>query len=202
MPEAASGDLKIYYETDGDPSGEPLLLVVGLGAQLTWWPPGLRAALADRGFFVISYDNRDAGLSSWLDDAGPIDLLAVLSGTAPPPYLLADMADDAMAVLDALGLPSAHVFGASMGGMIAQAVAIRHPDRVRSLTSAMSSTGDPAVGQQRPDITEMLLSPRPPDKITDLNWKPASPEKQREFGTQAMKQWHVESLQNCSACHR
>jgi pimeloyl-ACP methyl ester carboxylesterase len=166
VPEATSGSLTIYYETDGDPAGEPLLLVVGLGAQLTWWPPGLRATLADRGFFVICYDNRDAGLSSWLDDTGPVDLLAVLAGTAPPPYLLADMADDAMAVLDALGLPSAHVFGASMGGMIAQAVAMRHPDRVRSLTSAMSSTGDPAVGQQRPDVTDMLLSPRPPDKFT------------------------------------
>jgi pimeloyl-ACP methyl ester carboxylesterase len=164
VPEAQSGNLSIYYETDGDPAGSPLLLVVGLGAQLTWWPPSLRAALADRGFFVISFDNRDAGLSTWLDDLGPVDLLAVLDGTVPPPYLLADMAADAVAVLDALGLPSAHVFGASMGGMIAQALAIEHPDRVRSLTSAMSSTGDPGVGQQRADIADMLLSPRPADK--------------------------------------
>lgn len=168
MPEAQSGDLSIYYETDGDPAGPPLLLVVGLGAQLTWWPPGLRSVLADRGFFVICFDNRDAGLSTWLDDLGPVDLLAVLGGSVPPPYLLADMAADAVAVLDTLALPSAHVLGASMGGMIAQALAIKHPDRVRSLTSAMSSTGDPHVGQQRADITDMLLSPRPADKTANV----------------------------------
>jgi pimeloyl-ACP methyl ester carboxylesterase len=164
VPEAPSGDLTIYYETEGDPAGLPLLLVVGLGAQLTWWPAGFRSALADRGFFVICYDNRDAGKSTWLDEAGPADLLAVLDGTAPPPYLLSDLAADGVAVLDALGLPSAHVLGVSMGGMIAQGLVIGHPDRVRSLSSIMSTTGDPSVGQPRPDITEMLLSPRPPDK--------------------------------------
>jgi pimeloyl-ACP methyl ester carboxylesterase len=164
MPDARSGDLTIYYETEGDPAGLPLLLVVGLGAQLTWWPAGLRSALADRGFFVVTYDNRDAGKSTWLDDAGPVDLLAVLSGTAAPPYLMSDLAADGVAVLDVLGLRSAHVLGVSMGGMIAQGLAIEHPHRVRSLTSVMSTTGDPSVGQPRPDITEMLLSARPPDK--------------------------------------
>jgi pimeloyl-ACP methyl ester carboxylesterase len=168
MPYASSGGLRIYYETEGDPAGPPLLLVVGLGAQLTWWPPGLRSVLADRGFFVICADNRDAGLSTWLDDLGPVDLLAVLSGTVAPPYLLADMAADAVAVLDGLAVQAAHVLGASMGGMIAQAIAIEHPDRVRSLTSAMSSTGGPGVGQQRPDITDMLLSPRPADKAANV----------------------------------
>jgi pimeloyl-ACP methyl ester carboxylesterase len=158
----------IYYETEGDSAGLPLLLVVGLGAQLTWWPAGFRSALADLGFFVICYDNRDAGKSTWLDDAGPVDLLAVLSGTSAPPYLMSDLAADGVAVLDALGLPSAHVLGVSMGGMIAQGLAIAHPDRVRSLTSVMSTTGDPAVGQPRPDITEMLLSPRPPDKAASV----------------------------------
>jgi len=164
VPEAGSGDLTIYYETEGDPAGLPLLLVVGLGAQLTWWPAGFRAALADQGFYVICYDNRDAGKSTWLDEAGPVDLLAVLGGTTPAPYLMSDLAADGVAVLDALGLPSAHVLGVSMGGMIAQGIAIGHPERVRSLTSIMSTTGDPAVGQQRPDITEMLLSARPADK--------------------------------------
>ncbi len=168
MPHAQSAGCSIYYETEGDPDGSPLLLVVGLGAQLTWWPAGFRSALADRGFFVICFDNRDAGLSTWLDDLGPVDLLAVLEGTAPPPYLLADMAADAVAVLTALDLPSAHVLGASMGGMIAQALAIDYQERVRTLTSAMSSTGDPAAGQQRPDITEMLLSPRPADKAASV----------------------------------
>jgi pimeloyl-ACP methyl ester carboxylesterase len=164
MPEASSGGVTICYETEGDPAGLPLLLVVGLGAQLTWWPAGFRSALADRGFYVICHDNRDAGKSTWLDEAGPADLLAVLDGTVPPPYLLSDLAGDGVAVLDALGLPSAHVLGVSMGGMIAQGLAIGHPDRVRSLSSIMSTTGDPSVGQPRPDITEMLLRPRPPDK--------------------------------------
>ncbi|MGH3302342.1 MAG: alpha/beta fold hydrolase [Streptosporangiaceae bacterium] len=168
MPEARSGDLSIYFETDGDRGGPPLLLVVGLGAQLTWWPPGLRSELADRGFFVICFDNRDAGLSAWLDDLGPVDLLAVLDGSVPPPYLLANMAADAVAVLDEMALPSAHVLGASMGGMIAQALAIEFPDRVRSLISAMSSTGAAHVGQQRADITDMLLSPRPADKAASV----------------------------------
>ena len=112
VPDARSGGLAIYYETDGDPADPALLLVVGLGAQLTWWPAAFRSALADRGFFVICYDNRDAGKSSWLDDLGPVDLLAVLQGSAPPPYLLTDMAGDAMAILDALGLSAAHVLGA------------------------------------------------------------------------------------------
>ena len=168
MPEAASGDLSIYYETEGDPAGLPLLLVAGLGAQLTWWPAGFRAELADRGFYVICYDNRDAGKSTWLDDAGPVDLLAVLAGTVAPPYLMSDLAADGIAVLDALGLPSAHVLGVSMGGMIAQGIAIEHPDRVRTLSSVMSTTGDQAVGQPRPDITEMLLSPRSPDKAASV----------------------------------
>src|SRR5215472_16025445 len=159
-----SSDLTIYYETEGDPAGLPLLLVAGLGVQLTWWPAGFRAALADRGFLVISYDNRDVGKSTWLDDLGPVDLWAVLAGTAPAPYVLSDLAADGVAVLEALGLPSAHVLGVSMGGMIAQALAIEHAGRVRSLTSAMSTTGDPAIGQPRPDITEMLLSERPPDR--------------------------------------
>jgi pimeloyl-ACP methyl ester carboxylesterase len=161
VPEAASGPLTICYETEGDPAGLPLLLVAGLGVQLTWWPAGFRYALADRGFFVIRYDNRDAGKSTWLDEAGPVDLMAVLGGAVPPPYLMSDLAADAMAILDALGLPSAHVLGVSMGGMIAQAIAIEHPGRVRSLTSIMSTTGDPSVGQPRADVTEMLLSPQP-----------------------------------------
>jgi pimeloyl-ACP methyl ester carboxylesterase len=159
VPEAPSGHLHIYYETEGDASGLPLLLVMGLGAQITWWRPELRAALVERGFYVVSFDNRDVGQSSWLDEAGVPDLLKALAGDLHAPYLLSDMAGDAFAVMDAVGLESAHILGASMGGMIVQTMAIERPERVRSVTSIMSTTGDPRVGQPRPDVVALLLRP-------------------------------------------
>ncbi len=122
-------------------------------------------ALVGRGLYVVRYDNRDVGRSTWLDDAGVPDLLAIAAGAIPEvPYLLADMADDAAGLLDALGISSAHVLGASMGGMIAQSLAIRHPGRVRTLVSVMSTTGDPSVGQPHPEALELLLLPPPADR--------------------------------------
>ncbi|MHB1519630.1 MAG: alpha/beta fold hydrolase [Acidimicrobiales bacterium] len=164
MPEATGNGLTIYFETEGDPHGEPLLVIMGLGAQMTSWRPEFRAALVRRGFFVISFDNRDAGRSTWFDDAGPADLSGAFAGTATPPYLLTDMAADAVSVLDAAGLPTAHVLGASMGGMIAQCIAIGHTERVRTLTSIMSTTGDPSVGRPRPDIAAMINQPAAIDR--------------------------------------
>jgi pimeloyl-ACP methyl ester carboxylesterase len=163
-PASADG-IEIFYTTDGDPSAEPLLLVMGLGAQLIVWPDAFVARLVDRGFFVIRFDNRDVGLST-KPDVGDLDpaaeILGALGGTPPrAPYLLADMAADAVTVLDALGIDSAHVVGASMGGMIAQTIAIEHRDRVRSLTSIMSTTGDPTVGAPTPEILGVLLGPPP-----------------------------------------
>jgi pimeloyl-ACP methyl ester carboxylesterase len=157
--------IEIWYTTDGDPSGEPLLLVMGLGAQYIVWPEAFVARMVDRGFFVVRFDNRDVGLST-KPDVGALDtaaeILGALTGTPPTaPYLLTDMADDAVAVLDALGIDSAHVVGASMGGMIAQTIAIEHRDRVRSLTSIMSTTGDPTVGAPSPEILGVLLAPAP-----------------------------------------
>jgi pimeloyl-ACP methyl ester carboxylesterase len=157
MSEATRDGVTIYYETDGDPAAVPLLMIMGLGAQMTSWPPELRAALVERGFLVICFDNRDVGRSTWLDDAGAVDLLAVLAGEAEPAYLLSAMAADSMAVLDAIGVDSAHVLGVSMGGMIAQTVAIEYPSRVRTLTSIMSTTGDPAVGRPHPDVLAGLM---------------------------------------------
>ena len=155
--------IDLCYGTFGDPSGEPLLLVMGLGAQLTAWPVELCESLVDRGFFVVRYDNRDVGLSTKFDTfAGEFlpTFLAAREGTpVEVPYLLRDMAADAVALLDALQIDSAHVVGASMGGMIAQSVAIEYPTRVRSLTSIMSTTGEAEVGQPTPEAMTALLRP-------------------------------------------
>ncbi|GAC1536736.1 MAG: alpha/beta hydrolase [Acidimicrobiales bacterium] len=161
MPSTTANGITIHYETQGDPASPPLLLVMGLGAQLTTWPDEFVDLLVARGFFVIRHDNRDVGLSTWLDEAGTPDLAAAVAGNADAAYLLSDMADDAVGLLDALGIGSAHIVGASMGGMIAQAIAISHPQRVRSLVSIMSTTGAADVGQPRADIFPLLLRPVP-----------------------------------------
>lgn len=166
-PRSADG-IEIWYTTDGDPSGEPLLMVMGLGAQYLAWDEDLVAMFVERGFFAIRFDNRDIGLSS-KTDVGDLDVMAAIvsrlsGGEVTAPYLLSDMADDALAVLDALGIDSAHVLGASMGGMIAQTLAIEHPDRVRSLTSIMSTTGAPDVGQPDPVVLGALLGPAPTNR--------------------------------------
>ena len=140
--------LDIAYERFGDPELPTVLLVMGLGTQMLGWPDGFCSALEARGVHVIRFDNRDIGLSSHLTDAPMPDVRAALLGdTSSASYRLSDMAADTVGLLDALGLDSAHLVGASMGGMIAQTAAIEHPDRVRSLTSIMSTTGNPSVGQ-------------------------------------------------------
>ncbi len=144
MPSVRANGITIEYERDGQ--GEPILLIMGLAAQLTAWPPAMVERLVEHGFDVIRHDNRDIGLSSEIDADPPSPVSTFLRRLfrRPPsvPYLVADMADDAAALLDALDIDSAHVVGASMGGMIAQELAIRHPERVRSLTSIMSHPGD------------------------------------------------------------
>ena len=143
--------LTIEYDEHGE--GEPLLLVMGLGAQLVAWPLDFVDLLAKEGFRVIRFDNRDIGLSSAIDAPVPSTRRVVLSAISPrfakASYTVDDMADDAAALLDQLGIDRAHVVGASMGGMIAQALAIRHPGRVRSLTSIMSNTGDHKHGRMK-----------------------------------------------------
>jgi pimeloyl-ACP methyl ester carboxylesterase len=151
MPRIEVNNIELEYEIVGDPEGVPILLVGGLGVQLISWPPHFVAGLVDAGFNVIRYDNRDIGLSTTFDGAPnnpQVVIDAVLSGETPDvAYTLSDMAADAAALIDALGLGSVHAVGVSMGGMIAQALAIEHPTRVRSLTSIMSSTGALDVGQ-------------------------------------------------------
>lgn len=162
---APANGIEIAYETHGDPGDEPLLLVMGLGAQLIAWPVELCDALVDRGFFVVRYDNRDVGLSTKIADRGGDFMASFLKASQGEPiegaYKLSDMAADGMALLDHLGIESAHVVGASMGGMIAQTMAIEHPERVRTLTSIMSTTGEPEVGQPTAEAMALLLRPAP-----------------------------------------
>lgn len=155
------GSVDLAHEGFGSPDAPALLLVMGLATQMLGWPDEFCQTIADAGFHVIRFDNRDIGLSTHLDEAGAPDLAALLSGQpVDAPYSLGDMADDAAGLLAALGIDRAHVVGASMGGMIAQELALRHPDRVQSLTSIMSTTG-PAVGPPRPEAAAALFSPPP-----------------------------------------
>ncbi len=161
MPTTTANDITIEYEDHGDPAAPPILLVMGLGGQLTLWPIELVEALAARGFRVIRYDNRDIGLSTKFDAAGVpnIKWLLVKSIIGLPvrtPYRLADMAKDAIGLLDALDIPAAHIVGVSMGGMISQHIAASHADRTLSLTSIMSTTGNRRLPRAKPEAMKML----------------------------------------------
>lgn len=167
MAKLKANGIEICYDEHGDPADPPLLLIMGLSAQMTSWPDRFVAALAGHGLWVIRFDNRDIGLSTWLDEAGVPDLAGALAtGTIPPAfYTLSDMAGDAAGLLDGLGIDQAHIVGASMGGMIAQTFAIEHPERTLSLTSIFSTTGDPGVGQPQPGVAERLfLAPAANDR--------------------------------------
>lgn len=169
MPRAAVNGIELEYETFGDPSAPPLFLVMGLGAQMLLWEEDFCGALADAGFFVVRFDNRDVGRSTILAAAGVPNVFEAMQALASgrpvdAPYTLADMADDTVALMRALGVARAHVVGASMGGMIAQTLAIRHPDRLRSMTSIMSTTGDPSLPPATPDAMRVLLTPPPGDR--------------------------------------
>lgn len=170
MPQITANGIQIEYETYGDAKNPPLLLIMGLGAQLTLWPIELVEALVARGYHVIRYDNRDIGLSQKFGEHGipnfrRVALMRLFGLRARLPYRLSDMANDAVGLLDGLGIAKAHVVGASMGGMIAQLVAINHPDRVLSLTSIMSTTGNRKVPPAKPEAMAALLD-RAPDGAT------------------------------------
>ncbi|MFD0356989.1 alpha/beta fold hydrolase [Streptomyces sp. NPDC127110] len=154
--------IEVAYERWGDGQAPPVLLVMGIALQMHGWPDGFCAELTARGVQLIRFDNRDAGLSTHFPDAPVPDVPAALAGDlSSASYSLSDMAGDAVGLLDALGLDSAHVVGLSLGGAIAQTMAIEHPGRVRSLTSLMSTTGDPAVGQPDPKALSALAGPPP-----------------------------------------
>jgi pimeloyl-ACP methyl ester carboxylesterase len=154
--------IEIAYQEIGDPDGEPLLLVMGLAAQMLAWQEDFCAMLAERGFRVIRFDNRDIGHSTMLDRLGMPSRLEMVTGRrSTAPYLLADMARDTFGLMDELGIESAHVTGASMGGMIGQTMAILRPDRVSSLVSMMSTTGNRWVGSPSFRAWGLLLSQFP-----------------------------------------
>ena len=172
---AASNGIRLCYETFGDRSKPPMLLIMGLAAQMIVWDDEFCTRLADRGFWVIRFDNRDIGESTRFPNARAPRFAELLFAQATGlrfrvPYTLRDMANDAAGLLDALGVARAHVVGASMGGAIAQELAIAYPARVRSLTSIMSSTGDPKLPGPRPKALARLSKKVPLDRAYVTTW--------------------------------
>ncbi|WP_128891199.1 alpha/beta fold hydrolase [Erythrobacter sp. HKB08] len=162
MPETTANGITIHYEDHGNANDPAMLLIMGFGAQLTLWPMELVEALNGHGFRVIRYDNRDIGLSHKFDGVKApgivkMTLLSKLGFTPKVPYTLADMADDGAGLLDALDIPQAHIVGGSMGGMIAQHVAARHPDKTLSLTSIFSTTGNPKLPPAKKEAMQVLI---------------------------------------------
>jgi len=157
---AAVNDIEIAYGTFGDPANPAILLIMGLGTQMIAWPEEFCQDLVERGLFVIRFDNRDVGESTHLNDAGIPDVRDLLVKSRPVPYSIDDMADDATGLLDVLGIASAHIVGASLGGFIAQTIALRSPKRVRSMTLIMTSTGSLRVGRAKPKVLSRMLRRR------------------------------------------
>ncbi|MCP9487469.1 MAG: alpha/beta fold hydrolase [Gaiellaceae bacterium MAG52_C11] len=153
MASASANGIQLEWESVGDPADPAFLLISGSGAQLLFWQEAFCEELAARGFYVVRFDNRDVGLSTRFDELEPPPIPAVRAGELAPPYTLDDMADDTVGLLDALGIPAAHLFGISMGGYIAQLVAIRRPERALSLISMGSGPGG----------SDNVFGPRPPD---------------------------------------
>ncbi|MEQ8861715.1 MAG: alpha/beta fold hydrolase [Pseudomonadales bacterium] len=172
MPTAHLDELELEYQTYGAPQDTPLLLVHGLGVQLTNWSEAFIRALTDRGFFVIVYDNRDVGLSTTFDGWGPADIPAAFRQArarqpVAAPYTLEDMADDGIRLLDVIGVDRAHVLGLSNGGAIAQLMAIRHPERVASLVSMMATSGRRGLPRPTREADTWLAQPRNPEGTRD-----------------------------------
>jgi pimeloyl-ACP methyl ester carboxylesterase len=191
--------IELCYQTFGDPDDDPLLLVMGLGGPMNWWDTELCVLLAEHGFYVVRYDNRDTGRSS--RGTGRVTRGMLVSAFAgrrvKVPYSLSDLAGDAFGLLDHLGLDSAHVVGVSMGGMIAQTMAIEQPARVRSLTSVMSTTGRRTVGWQHPSLFPNLLAKRGSRQAyldsTVVVWNrigsPAYPQTEEKIRARADETW-------------
>jgi pimeloyl-ACP methyl ester carboxylesterase len=169
MRKVKANGIEIAYGTFGEREGRPLLLVMGLSRQMVAWPEAFCKRLAEIGHFVVRFDNRDVGLSSKMEDAGFPDLTGVMMDYQAgrilnAPYTLSDMAADAIGLMDAIRLEKAHVCGLSMGGMIAQTMAMEYPDRLLSLISMQSTTGEPGLPAASPQVMEVLFSPPPSER--------------------------------------
>ncbi|MEE8400165.1 MAG: alpha/beta hydrolase [Desulfobacterales bacterium] len=174
MANITANGIQIEYDTFGEKTSPPLLLVMGLGAQMILWDEGFCEQLADKGLYVIRFDNRDIGLSTKFEDAGVPNMMEMMTDRAEgkevtAPYSAEDMADDAVGLLDALGIEKAHICGASMGGMIIQTIGYRHPSKVLSLVSIMSTTGDPSLPQSTPEAMTALTTPAPSERDAYLD---------------------------------
>jgi len=168
MPKTRANGIDIAYETFGNAGNRPLVLIMGIGGQMVGWPTEFCEKLAATGHFVVRFDNRDVGLSTKLEDAGTPDIWEVLTaveagGSVDVPYRLSDMAADTVGLMDSLHLTKAHICGVSMGGMIAQTIAIAHQHRVISLISMESTTGEPGLPSAKPEVGEAFLK-QPPEK--------------------------------------
>ena len=166
MPRVQANGIEIEYDTFGEPKDRPLILIMGLSCQLVAWPESFCEKLATQGHFVIRFDNRDVGLSTKLDDLGVPNIFELFAAAqegkaVESPYSLSEMAADTIGLMDALNLEKAHVCGSSMGGMIAQMLAIEHPRRITSLISMQSSTGDPGLPGAEPQAMEAMVAPPP-----------------------------------------
>ncbi len=172
MPSVTANGIRLEYESRGDDKAEAILLIMGLGAQMTRWSDDFVDRFVKRGYRVVRFDNRDVGLSERMDSAGPPDIPGIVAAlhahtTPPAAYTLSDMAADAVGLLDALGIAKAHIVGASMGGMIAQLVAADYPEHTLSLTSIMSTTGHPELPRATPEAMA-VLNERGPAPIDDM----------------------------------
>jgi pimeloyl-ACP methyl ester carboxylesterase len=169
--------IELEYDHFGNPTDPALLLIMGFTAQMVAWEEEFCQQLADRGHFVVRFDNRDCGLSTKLhgvpSNSDAVIMAAMMETEMPPvPYTLSDMAADAMKVLDHLNIERAHIMGASMGGMIAQTVAIEHPHRVKTLISVMSQPGELTVGQPTQEAMELIVTPAPSDRDEYIAFAP------------------------------
>lgn len=197
MPNVMANGIQIEYDTFGDSSSPALLLIAGNGAQLLFWEAEFCELLAKTGLFVIRFDNRDVGLSTKFGESGVPDIMAAIKATmegknVAAAYSLDDMADDCVGLLDALRIEKAHICGASMGGMIAQVVSYRHPQRVLSLISIMSNTGNPHSSQGNPDAIAAVVAPSPTERNAYIQhnmnvwrkiWSPGFPFEERRART-------------------
>ena len=173
MPNVEANGIQIEYETFGDETQPPLLLIMGLGRQMVSWNNDFCLGLVEKGFYVIRFDNRDVGLSTKFDEAGIPDAAAAVAASlqgqeVQAPYTIDDMADDAVGLLDALGIDKAHICGASMGAAITQTIGFRHPSRALSLISIMGTTGNPDLPPAKPEAMQLLLTPAPEEREQNI----------------------------------